>query len=81
MAVEHELFREVLGADSQRLREAASQNRAVAKRDGGGRFAERSHCSLVVGADVRARIRKNDPNRVQRRLFPVCTEEWLGAHP
>jgi hypothetical protein len=47
MAVEHELFREVLGADSQRLREVASQNRAVAKRDGGGRFAERSHCSSL----------------------------------
>ena len=81
MAVEHELFREVLGADSQRLRGSRVAGQGRREQDGGGRFAERSHCSLVVGADVRARIRKNDPNRVQRRLFPVCTEEWLGAHP
>ena len=51
MAVEHALFREVLGAGSQRLREAASQNR-----DGGGRFAERISLFLLVGADVRADI-------------------------
>ena len=51
MAVEHELFREVLGADSQRLREAASQNTGW----------RRSLCReislfLLVGADVRADI-------------------------
>src|SRR3954464_14640498 len=71
MAVERELFREVLGADSQRLREAASQNRAVAKRDGGGRFAERSHCSSLSARTCAPTFRKNDPNRVHRGTSPL----------
>jgi len=66
MAVEHELFREVLGADSQRLREAASQNR-----DGGGRFAERSHCSSLSARTCAPTFRKNDPNRVHRGTSPL----------
>jgi hypothetical protein len=58
MAVEHELFREVLGADSQRLREAASAEQG--RREAGWR---RSLCReislfLLVGADVRADIRE-----------------------
>ena len=58
MAVEHELFREVLGADSQRLRGSRVAEQGRREQDDGGRFAERSHCSLLIGADVRADIRE-----------------------
>jgi hypothetical protein len=50
MAVEHELLREVLGADSQRLRGSASRNRMAAvalPRD-----------VILFGADVLADIRE-----------------------
>jgi hypothetical protein len=50
MAVEHELFREVLGTDSQRLRGSTSRNRMAA--------VALARDVILFGADVRTDIRE-----------------------
>jgi hypothetical protein len=72
MAVEHELFREVLGTDFVCAE-------AVAKQDGGGRFAER--CRPFRRGRASGQSGRMIVIESITASPPVCTDELLGAHP